>query len=214
MRTSLIYGGPQPQARARRARSGATFYANEIRCPVQVGDLAAALLGSRRPTPPARSTSPAPTPSPAPSSRSSSRAPRPPAPAPPDRRSTARSTPPGAAMIDRAYAEYARCWREPPRRETSPYLLQHADNPVDWYPWGEEALARARDENRPILLSIGYSACHWCHVMEHESFEDDATAALMNEQFVTSRSTARSGPTSTRSTWRPSSRCRATAAGR
>ena len=61
--------------------------------------------------------------------------------------------------------------------ETSPYLLQHADNPVDWYPWGEEALARARDEDRPILLSIGYSACHWCHVMEHESFEDEATAA-------------------------------------
>jgi uncharacterized protein len=68
--------------------------------------------------------------------------------------------------------------------ETSPYLLQHADNPVDWYPWGEEALARARDEDRPILLSIGYSACHWCHVMEHESFEDEATAQLMNERFV------------------------------
>jgi uncharacterized protein len=69
-------------------------------------------------------------------------------------------------------------------RETSPYLLQHAGNPVDWYPWGEEALARARDEDRPILLSIGYAACHWCHVMEHESFEDDETAALMNELFV------------------------------
>ncbi len=68
--------------------------------------------------------------------------------------------------------------------ETSPYLLQHADNPVDWYPWGDEALARARDEDKPILLSIGYSACHWCHVMEHESFEDEATAALMNEHFV------------------------------
>src|SRR5580765_973621 len=68
--------------------------------------------------------------------------------------------------------------------ETSPYLLQHADNPVDWYPWGDEALARARDEDRPILLSIGYAACHWCHVMEHESFEDEATAAQMNEQFV------------------------------
>jgi uncharacterized protein len=68
--------------------------------------------------------------------------------------------------------------------ETSPYLLQHADNPVDWYPWGEEALARARDRDRPILLSIGYAACHWCHVMEHESFEDAATAAQMNEQFV------------------------------
>jgi len=69
-------------------------------------------------------------------------------------------------------------------RETSPYLLQHADNPVDWYPWGEEAFARARDEDRPILLSIGYSACHWCHVMEHESFEDEETARLMNERFV------------------------------
>src|SRR5207248_2849584 len=68
--------------------------------------------------------------------------------------------------------------------ETSPYLLQHADNPVDWYAWGDEALARARAEDKPILLSIGYSACHWCHVMEHESFEDDATARLMNEHFV------------------------------
>ncbi len=68
--------------------------------------------------------------------------------------------------------------------ETSPYLLQHKDNPVDWYAWGEEALARARDEDRPILLSIGYSACHWCHVMERESFEDPATAAEMNERFV------------------------------
>jgi uncharacterized protein len=68
--------------------------------------------------------------------------------------------------------------------ETSPYLLQHAENPVDWYPWGEEALARARDEDKPILLSIGYAACHWCHVMEHESFEDERTAALMNEHFV------------------------------
>jgi uncharacterized protein len=68
--------------------------------------------------------------------------------------------------------------------ETSPYLLQHANNPVDWYAWGPEALERARSENKPILLSIGYAACHWCHVMEHESFEDDATAALMNERFV------------------------------
>src|SRR6266511_3542755 len=68
--------------------------------------------------------------------------------------------------------------------ETSPYLLQHKDNPVDWYAWGEEALARARDEDKPILLSIGYSACHWCHVMEHESFEDDEIARLMNERFV------------------------------
>ena len=68
--------------------------------------------------------------------------------------------------------------------ETSPYLLQHADNPVDWYPWGPDALARARAEDRPIFLSIGYAACHWCHVMERESFEDDATAARMNAAFV------------------------------
>ena len=67
---------------------------------------------------------------------------------------------------------------------TSPYLLQHAHNPVDWHPWGEEALARARAEDKPILLSIGYSACHWCHVMERESFEDEKIAALMNEHFV------------------------------
>ena len=68
--------------------------------------------------------------------------------------------------------------------ETSPYLRQHADNPVDWYPWGDDAFARARREERPILLSIGYAACHWCHVMAHESFEDEATARLMNEWFV------------------------------
>jgi len=69
-------------------------------------------------------------------------------------------------------------------QETSPYLLQHADNPVDWYPWGDEAFAKARVEDKPILLSVGYAACHWCHVMEHESFEDEETAALMNERFV------------------------------
>ncbi len=69
-------------------------------------------------------------------------------------------------------------------RETSPYLQQHADNPVDWFPWGEEALERAKRERKPILLSIGYSACHWCHVMAHESFEDADVAALMNELFV------------------------------
>jgi uncharacterized protein YyaL (SSP411 family) len=69
-------------------------------------------------------------------------------------------------------------------QETSPYLLQHRENPVDWYPWGEEALARARADDRPILLSVGYSACHWCHVMAHESFEDPETAAYMNEHFV------------------------------
>ena len=69
-------------------------------------------------------------------------------------------------------------------RETSPYLLQHAHNPVDWYPWGPEALERARHEDKPILLSVGYSACHWCHVMERESFENEATAVLMNDLFV------------------------------
>ena len=69
-------------------------------------------------------------------------------------------------------------------QETSPYLLQHAANPVDWYPWGDDALTRARTESRPILLSIGYAACHWCHVMERESFEDAATARVMNERFV------------------------------
>ncbi len=69
-------------------------------------------------------------------------------------------------------------------QESSPYLLQHAQNPVDWYPWGPEALARARAEQKPIFLSIGYSACHWCHVMEHESFENDEIAALLNQNFV------------------------------
>ena len=69
-------------------------------------------------------------------------------------------------------------------QETSPYLQQHAENPVDWYPWGDEALGRAREEDKPILLSVGYSACHWCHVMAHESFEDPAVAAVMNRLFV------------------------------
>ena len=68
--------------------------------------------------------------------------------------------------------------------ESSPYLLQHANNPVDWYPWGVEALQRASEEDRPIFLSIGYSACHWCHVMEHESFEDAGIAKILNENFV------------------------------
>jgi len=68
--------------------------------------------------------------------------------------------------------------------ESSPYLLQHAYNPVDWYPWGEEALQKARAENKIILISIGYSACHWCHVMERESFEDESVAKLMNENFI------------------------------
>src|SRR4051812_34721312 len=69
-------------------------------------------------------------------------------------------------------------------RERSPYLLQHAHNPVDWYPWHEEAFAKARSEDKPIFLSIGYSTCHWCHVMEHESFEHDAVASVLNEHFV------------------------------
>jgi len=68
--------------------------------------------------------------------------------------------------------------------ETSPYLRQHAENPVDWYPWGEEALEKARREDKPIFLSIGYAACHWCHVMAHESFEDPETAAILNQHFV------------------------------
>ena len=69
-------------------------------------------------------------------------------------------------------------------KETSPYLLQHAHNPVDWFPWGKEALEKAKEENKPILVSIGYSACHWCHVMERESFEDEAVADYMNAHFV------------------------------
>src|SRR5476651_1030379 len=69
-------------------------------------------------------------------------------------------------------------------REKSPYLLQHAHNPVDWFPWGEEAFAKARRENKPIFLSIGYSTCHWCHVMAHESFESAEVAAIMNREFV------------------------------
>ena len=68
--------------------------------------------------------------------------------------------------------------------ETSPYLLQHKDNPVDWRPWGDAALAAARSENKPILLSVGYAACHWCHVMAHESFENPQIARLMNERFI------------------------------
>ena len=70
------------------------------------------------------------------------------------------------------------------QHENSPYLLQHKDNPVDWYPWGPEALQKAADEDKPIFLSIGYAACHWCHVMAHESFENPATAALLNADFI------------------------------
>ena len=68
--------------------------------------------------------------------------------------------------------------------EQSPYLLQHAHNPVNWYPWGNEAFEAAKAEHKPVLVSIGYAACHWCHVMEHESFEDEKVAAYMNEHFV------------------------------
>src|SRR6476620_5222417 len=68
--------------------------------------------------------------------------------------------------------------------ERSPYLLQHANNPVDWYPWGDEAFARARADDKPIFLSIGYSTCHWCHVMEHESFEESSVASVLNDHFV------------------------------
>src|SRR5471032_2548329 len=67
---------------------------------------------------------------------------------------------------------------------TSPYLLQHADNPVDWYPWGQEAFDAAKAQDKPIFLSIGYSTCHWCHVMAHESFENDAIAAVLKESFI------------------------------
>ena len=68
--------------------------------------------------------------------------------------------------------------------ETSPYLLQHAHNPVDWYPWGEEAFTKAKAENKMVIVSVGYSACHWCHVMEHESFEDDSASKVMNERYI------------------------------
>ena len=71
--------------------------------------------------------------------------------------------------------------------ESSPYLLQHAHNPVDWYPWGPEAFARAKKVNKPIFLSIGYSTCHWCYVMESESFENERIAKIMNEHFVSSK---------------------------
>ena len=82
---------------------------------------------------------------------------------------------------------------------TSPYLLQHADNPVDWWPWGEEALAEARRRDVPVLISIGYSSCHWCHVMARESFEDEAVGALINERRA-DQGRPRGALTSTRST--------------
>ena len=70
------------------------------------------------------------------------------------------------------------------KNEKSPYLLQHGDNPVNWYPWGDEAFKKAEEENKPIFLSIGYSTCHWCHVMAHESFEDEKVAELLNKNFI------------------------------
>jgi uncharacterized protein YyaL (SSP411 family) len=70
------------------------------------------------------------------------------------------------------------------KNETSPYLLQHAENPVNWYPWCEEAFEKAKTENKPVFLSIGYSTCHWCHIMAHESFEDNKTAEILNKHFV------------------------------
>ena len=82
----------------------------------------------------------------------------------------------------------------------SPYLLAHADNPVNWYPWGDEASARARDEDKPILLSVGYATCHWCHVMERESFRNQAIAAIMNDNFVCIKVDREERPTSTKST--------------
>jgi hypothetical protein len=87
-------------------------------------------------------------------------------------------------------------------QESSPYLLRHKDNPVHWYAWGPDAFAAAQAQDKPILLSIGYTACHWCHVMANESFANAQTAALMNADFINSRSIARSVPTSTRSTKR------------
>jgi len=89
-----------------------------------------------------------------------------------------------ALLLPTALAAEAPLHRNRLAQERSPYLLQHAHNPVDWYPWGEEALARARAENKPIFLSIGYATCHWCHVMERESFENEAIAALLNRWFV------------------------------
>ena len=86
--------------------------------------------------------------------------------------------------IDSWHAHSYKCIMNHLRHEKSPYLLQHADNPVDWYAWGEEAFAKARAEDKPVFLSIGYSTCHWCHVMAHESFEDKGIAQLMNEAFV------------------------------
>ncbi len=91
------------------------------------------------------------------------------------------------ARIDRGIEMHQTAGSRPSNHlihESSPYLLSHAHNPVNWYPWGEEALTRAKAENKPIFLSIGYAACHWCHVMERESFENEQIAALLNEKFI------------------------------
>ena len=89
--------------------------------------------------------------------------------------------------------------------ESSPYLLQHSTNPVNWYPWGDTVLTKAKQENKPIFLSIGYSSCHWCHVMAHESFENDDVAKIMNENFVNIkvRSEERRVGKECRSRWSP-----------
>ena len=87
--------------------------------------------------------------------------------------------------------------------ELSPYLLQHAGNPVDWRPWGAEALELAKREGKPIFLSIGYASCHWCHVMAHESFEDPEIARLLNEHFVSIKVDREERPDLDRSTWKP-----------
>jgi uncharacterized protein len=90
-------------------------------------------------------------------------------------------------------------------RASSPYLRQHADNPVDWWEWGEEAFAEARRRDVPIFLSVGYASCHWCHVMAHESFEDDEVAAVLNEHFVSVKVDREERPDVDASTW---ARCR------
>ncbi len=109
-----------------------------------------------------------------------------------------------AAGKNTAAEKDAPATKEAPRnrlaKETSPYLLLHAHNPVDWYPWGDEALAKAKAENKLIFLSIGYSSCHWCHVMERESFLDQEIAAFLNKHYVCIKWTAKSDPTSIRST--------------
>ena len=98
--------------------------------------------------------------------------------------------------------------------ETSPYRLQYKDNPVDWYPWCDEAFLRAKTEDKPIFLSIGYSACHWCHVLAHESFEDNEIAEILNRYLFWSRSTRKNARTSTASIWQSVRHSREVVAGR